>query len=117
MIATNSNPAANEAGQPHASVAEYLNLTPANNQQENPDQLMAVVDQQEADNYVATPDTDAEPVPQNTLDALFNAAAPLLEMPNDADDEAMIELAIALSLQEQPGAVPHNAPAGCLTLK
>ena len=43
-----------------------------------------------------------ENVPQSALDALLNAA-PLLEIPADADDEAMMELAIALSLQEQPG--------------
>ena len=48
-------------------------------------------------------------VPHNELDALLNVA-PLLEIPNDADDEAMMELAIALSLQDQPGTSNNEAP-------
>ncbi|CAH1787172.1 unnamed protein product, partial [Owenia fusiformis] len=43
---------------------------------------------------------------QNSLEALMNAVGglpPMLDIPPDADDEAMVELAIALSLQEQPG--------------
>ena len=38
----------------------------------------------------------------NRLQALLNAGFPAVyELPPDADDEAMMELAIALSLQEQ----------------
>ena len=38
----------------------------------------------------------------NRLEALLNAGFPAVyELPPDADDEAMMELAIALSLQEQ----------------
>lgn len=38
----------------------------------------------------------------NRLEALLNAGFPAVyELPSDADDEAMMELAIALSLQEQ----------------
>ena len=62
------------------------------------------------ENVEAIPnDGNENNVPQNALDALLNAA-PLLEIPNDADDEAMMELAIALSLQDQPGAA-GNPPA------
>uniref|UniRef100_T1IY63 UBR-type domain-containing protein n=1 Tax=Strigamia maritima TaxID=126957 RepID=T1IY63_STRMM len=47
------------------------------------------------------------------LEALLDVQAafpPLLDMPPDADDETMVELAIALSLQDQPG--PPNNLAG-----
>ena len=50
------------------------------------------------------------PVPHSELDALLNVA-PLLEIPNDADDEAMMELAIALSLQDQPETSNNPTPA------
>lgn len=42
----------------------------------------------------------------NPLEALLGAGAgfpPLLDIPPDADDEAMVELAIALSLQDELG--------------
>lgn len=53
----------------------------------------------------------------NPLEALLgNAAAfpPLLDIPPDADDETMVELAIALSLQEHElgGEAGHQAMHG-----
>lgn len=59
----------------------------------------------------------------NPLEALLGAGLPpLLDIPPDADDEAMVELAIALSLQDHElgGDLPqgqqalHNLQVGCL---
>lgn len=52
----------------------------------------------------------------NPLEALLGAGggfAPLLDIPPDADDEAMVELAIALSLQdhELAGDIPQGQQA------
>lgn len=55
-----------------------------------------------ADNYSA----GGQAVNVNPLEALLGGGGgfpPLLDIPPDADDETMVELAIALSLQEHEG--------------
>lgn len=52
---------------------------------------------------------NGNPSPLEALLAGAEGFPPMLDIPPDADDETMVELAIALSLQqEQQGKLPHN---------
>ena len=57
------------------------------------------------------PDAGAPSAQASALEALLAGGAnfpAMLDIPPDADDETMVELAIALSLQDQVNDSPHD---------
>ncbi|XP_050389975.2 E3 ubiquitin-protein ligase UBR4 [Patella vulgata] len=83
------------------------------------DEMYEVVDNNEevqAEANVNGAHGNAMPVGYDGLWGMDGNYAPMVEIPPDADDEAMVELAIALSLQDQSGNAPGELNLQALSL-
>ncbi|XP_052722001.1 E3 ubiquitin-protein ligase UBR4-like isoform X2 [Crassostrea angulata] len=75
------------------------------NDADDADEQFEVVEHDHEEPMVLEPgDPEPEDVGRSPLEALLASRNfPMVDIPPDADDETMVELAIALSLQDQPG--------------